>query len=90
MMEQFQSGLVRAIFVLWFIFWKQKQFSIQFKFLRGLIFKSWKFYVKKYNQFPFSTLECVKVPTPAHQVLPLTGYILEASYSTSATQTNKI
>ena len=27
---------------------------------------------------------------PAHQVLPLTVYIFEASYSTSATQANKI
>ena len=27
---------------------------------------------------------------PAHQVLPLTGYIFEASYSTSATRVNKI
>ena len=27
---------------------------------------------------------------PAHQVLPLTAYIFEASYSTSATQANKI
>ena len=35
-------------------------------------------------------LECVKVPMPAHQVLPLTAYIFEASYSTSATQANKI
>ena len=34
--------------------------------------------------------ECVKVPMPAHQVLPLTAYIFEASYSTSATQANKI
>ena len=35
-------------------------------------------------------LECVKVPMPAHQVLPLTAYIFEASYSTSVTQVNKI
>ena len=34
--------------------------------------------------------ECVKVPIPAHQVLTLTAYIFEASYSTSATQANKI
>ena len=34
--------------------------------------------------------ECVKVPMPAHHVLPLTVYIFEASYSTSATQANKI
>ena len=27
---------------------------------------------------------------PAHQVLPLTAYIFEASYSTSATQASKI
>ena len=27
---------------------------------------------------------------PAHKILPLTGYIFEASYSTSATQANKI
>ena len=27
-------------------------------------------------------LECVKVPMPAHQVLPLMAYIFEASYST--------
>ena len=32
----------------------------------------------------------VKVSMPAEQVLPLTGYIFEASYSTSATQINKI
>ena len=32
----------------------------------------------------------VKVPIPAHQVLPLKAYIFEASYSTSATQANKI
>ena len=32
----------------------------------------------------------VKVPMPAHQVLPLTAYIFEASYSKSATQANKI
>ena len=30
------------------------------------------------------------MPMPAHQVLPLTAYIFEASYSTSATQDNKI
>ena len=36
------------------------------------------------------TQEGVKVPMPAHQVLPLTAYIFEASYSTSATQANKI
>ena len=35
-------------------------------------------------------IECVKVPMPAHQVLPLAEYIFEASYSTSATQANKI
>ena len=34
--------------------------------------------------------ECVKVSMPAHQVLPLMAYIFEASYSTSATQANKI
>ena len=34
--------------------------------------------------------ECVKVPMPAPQVLPLTVYIFEASYSTSATQAKKI
>ena len=37
-----------------------------------------------------ATNECVKVPMPAHQVLPLTACIFEASYSTSATQANKI
>ena len=37
-----------------------------------------------------TTSECVKVPMPAHQVLPLTAYIFEASYSTSATQASKI
>ena len=36
------------------------------------------------------SFECVKVPMPAHQVLPLTGNIFEASYGTSATQANKI
>ena len=34
--------------------------------------------------------ECVKVPMPAHQVLPLMGYIFEASYSTSATGVNRM
>ena len=34
--------------------------------------------------------ECVNVPMPADQVLPLTGYILEANYSTSITWINKI
>ena len=34
--------------------------------------------------------ECVKVPIPAHQVLPLKAYIFEAKYSMSATQANKI
>ena len=34
--------------------------------------------------------EGVKVPMPSHQVLPLTGNIFEASYSTSATRINKI
>ena len=34
--------------------------------------------------------ECVKVPMPAHPVLPLMANIFEASYSTSATQANKI
>ena len=34
--------------------------------------------------------ECAKVPILARQVLPLTGYIFEASYSMSATQANKI
>ena len=34
--------------------------------------------------------ECVKVSMPAYQVLPLMAYIFEASYSTSATQANKI
>ena len=34
--------------------------------------------------------ESVKVPMPADQVLRLTGYIFEASYSTSVTQANKI
>ena len=35
-------------------------------------------------------LECVKVPMPAHQSLPLTAYIFEASYSTSTMQAKKI
>ena len=35
-------------------------------------------------------LECVKVLMPAHQVLPLTGYIFEASYITSSMQAKKI
>ena len=35
-------------------------------------------------------VECVKVPVPAHQVLPLTAYILEAGYSMSTTQANEI
>ena len=30
----------------------------------------------------------VKVQMPTHQVLPLTGYIFEVSYSTSATRAN--
>ena len=34
--------------------------------------------------------ECVQVRMPAHQVLPLMGYIFEASYSMSATRANKI
>ena len=38
----------------------------------------------------FYYIECVKVPMPAHEVLPLTGYIFEASCSTAATQANKI
>ena len=38
----------------------------------------------------YGHIECVKVPMPAHQVLPLTAYIFEASYSTSATQASKI
>ena len=38
----------------------------------------------------FYHFECVKVPMPAHQVLPLTAYIFEASYSMSATQASKI
>ena len=55
--------------------------------------------MKTIDQFCFSsqrnmyapwTQEGVKVPMPAHQVLPLTAYIFEASYSTSATQANKI
>ena len=33
---------------------------------------------------------CVKAPMPAHQVLPLTAYIFEASHNTAATQANKI
>ena len=32
----------------------------------------------------------IKVPMPAHQILPLTGYVFEASYSTLATHANKI
>ena len=35
-------------------------------------------------------LECVKVLMPAHQVLPLTGNIFEASYITSSMQAKKI
>ena len=34
--------------------------------------------------------ECVKLPTSAHQSLPLTVYIFEVSFSTSATRVNKI
>ena len=34
--------------------------------------------------------ECVKMPMPAHQVLPLTGHIFEESVSTSVTGLNKI
>ena len=41
-----------------------------------------------YYYFPH--LEFVNVPMPAYQILPLTAYIFEASYSTSATQANKI
>ena len=33
-----------------------------------------------------NSLDRVKVPMLAHQLLPLTGYIFEASYSTSANQ----
>ena len=33
---------------------------------------------------------CIKVSMPPHQVLPLTEYIFQASYSTSAMQANKI
>ena len=33
---------------------------------------------------------CVNLPVPAHQVLPFTVYIFEASYSMSATRINKI
>ena len=32
----------------------------------------------------------VKKPIPDHEVLPLIRYIFETSYSTSATQVNKI
>ena len=46
-------------------------------------------YTSVYLNFAFIT-KCVKVTTPAHQVLPLTRYIFEASYSTSATQANEI
>ena len=35
-------------------------------------------------------LECVKVPMPARQVLPLTVYIFKVSYSTSVTRVNKV
>ena len=37
----------------------------------------------------FIEQEYVEVPMLVHQVLPLTGYIFEASYSTLATQANK-
>ena len=40
--------------------------------------------------FSYCYVECVKLPVLVHQVLSLTGYIFEASYSTSATQANKI
>ena len=36
------------------------------------------------NHFWHLKLECVNIPVPAHQVLPLTEYIYEASYRTSA------
>ena len=42
------------------------------------------------NDAKGNILERVKVPVPAHQVLPLTGCILEVSYSTPATRINKI
>ena len=41
-------------------------------------------------RFSYCYVECVKLPKLAHQVLPLTGYIFKASYSTSASQANKI
>ena len=59
-------------------------------------------YIIHYNLFSFhgSSLvsrfsnqeiyyECVKVPMPTHQVLPLVLHIFEASYSTSVTRINK-
>ena len=45
---------------------------------------------KKAVSIMILSFECVKVPMPAHEVLPLMGYIFEASYSTSAMQANKI
>ena len=56
----------------------------------------WIHHAVKNRQYRLSLLltlschECIKMPIPADQVLPLTGYILENSYSTSATQANKI
>ena len=48
------------------------------------------FLINKFMLLYLREFECVKVPMPAHQVLPLTVYIFEASYSTSATQAYKI
>ena len=43
------------------------------------------------SKFCFQTItECVKVSVAVHQVLPVTGYIFKASFSTSATRVNKI
>ena len=43
-----------------------------------------------WNRFLFTLiLECVNVSMPAHRVLPLTRYIFEASFSTSAAWSRK-
>ena len=42
------------------------------------------------KDWTFLQRECVKVPMPAHRVLPLMGHIFESSYSMSAIPANKI
>lgn len=44
----------------------------------------------QFNTLLQGQIECVKVPMPACQNLPLTGYIFEVSYSMSVTQFNRV